>query len=370
MAFISYAQNFEDVLLRRALKNVAKGFYIDVGAAWPDMHSVTKAFYLMGWRGVNIEPNPEFYSQLLERRPQDINVKAVVSDQKGEVEFNLFPETGLSTLDGKIAQEHIEENFRCEQISVSVFSLCDIWESYVPKDQDVHFLKIDVEGLEGAVLKGNDWLANRPWIVLVESTLPLSQVETHHDWEFILTEASYSFAYADGLNRFYVDNNRPDLLAAFKYPPNVFDEFVLVSEIEAEARAAQLQFELMALVGSKSWSITKPLREAALQVRWLQDKAQYLFQEVFIAHSKVLILSLLYNAKTFVDRSQLLKKFLHQGLNRFPGFKIRLLTVLRGNAKTPFIEYCTAEPFNTARLEKLEKIVACALDEIRKEKKA
>ena len=32
MSFISYAQNFEDVMLWRALKHVENGFYIDVGA--------------------------------------------------------------------------------------------------------------------------------------------------------------------------------------------------------------------------------------------------------------------------------------------------------------------------------------------------
>jgi hypothetical protein len=30
--FISYAQNYEDVMLFRALKNINQGFYVDVGA--------------------------------------------------------------------------------------------------------------------------------------------------------------------------------------------------------------------------------------------------------------------------------------------------------------------------------------------------
>ena len=32
MSFISYAQNFEDVMLWRALKHISEGFYIDIGA--------------------------------------------------------------------------------------------------------------------------------------------------------------------------------------------------------------------------------------------------------------------------------------------------------------------------------------------------
>jgi hypothetical protein len=33
MPFISYAQNYEDVILWRALRHVEKGFYVDVGAS-------------------------------------------------------------------------------------------------------------------------------------------------------------------------------------------------------------------------------------------------------------------------------------------------------------------------------------------------
>jgi|SRR5262245_3315890 len=55
---ISYAQNFEDIILWRALKHVEKGFYIDIGAQDPVVDSVSLAFYEKGWRGVHVEPVP------------------------------------------------------------------------------------------------------------------------------------------------------------------------------------------------------------------------------------------------------------------------------------------------------------------------
>ena len=58
---ISYAQNYEDVVLERCFKDVPAGFYIDVGAWDPLEHSVTHHFYERGWHGINIEPNPEFF---------------------------------------------------------------------------------------------------------------------------------------------------------------------------------------------------------------------------------------------------------------------------------------------------------------------
>ena len=45
ISFISYAQNFEDVMLTRASQNIKKRFYIDIGAHNPTIESVTKAFY-------------------------------------------------------------------------------------------------------------------------------------------------------------------------------------------------------------------------------------------------------------------------------------------------------------------------------------
>jgi hypothetical protein len=83
--FISYAQNFGDVLLWRALKHVENGFYIDVGASDPKEDSVIKAFYDFGWSGINIEPVVRFYKKLQNHRPRDLNLNCAVSSKAGEV---------------------------------------------------------------------------------------------------------------------------------------------------------------------------------------------------------------------------------------------------------------------------------------------
>ena len=321
MTFISFAQNFEDVMLWRALKHVDGGFYIDVGAAWPDVHSVTKAFYDKDWHGINIEPNPQLHQQLIEDRPRDINLQLAVSDSPGVLSINIFEGTGLSTINDQIAEMHHKTGFDVERQEVQVVTLAGIWESHVPEGQDVHFLKVDVEGLEAAVLHGNDWDKYRPWIVVVEATLPMSQTETYTEWEPILLQARYQFAYADGLNRFYVATERAELMQAFKYPPNVFDGFMLVGQQQAESRAqqaevlvqqAQAQMQraeasaqqaesraqqaeqlqanyerrLKDLFNSRSWRITAPLRWGSNQVRLLRAHG-------FKARGKVFIKKLL-----------------------------------------------------------------------------
>jgi FkbM family methyltransferase len=241
MTLISYAQNCEDIMLWRALKNVKTGFYIDIGAAWPEYDSVTKLFYDQGWHGLNVEPNPDLFEQLKQDRPLDTNLCLAVGDRSGVQVMNFLSNQGLSTLNEEIAQKHIDAGWLCHRKEVEVKKLTDIWNLNIPTGTEVHFLKIDVEGQEKAVLKGSDWSCLRPWIVLLESTLPMSQTENHHEWESILIEADYQFAYADGINRFYVAKEHSELLIFFKHPPNFFDNFIHKSIKQSAETTAQLQ---------------------------------------------------------------------------------------------------------------------------------
>ena len=54
-----------------------------------------------------------------------------------------------------------------------------------------------------------DWNQFRPWIVVIEATLPNSQIECHEEWEEIITSAGYLFAYADGLVWLRTDERPP-----------------------------------------------------------------------------------------------------------------------------------------------------------------
>ena len=226
MPFMSFAQNMEDVMLWRALKHVENGFYIDIGAFSPDMESVTRAFYERNWRGVNVEPNPHFQTALQERRPRDVNLQLAVSDTEGAIALHIVGDTGLSSTDAAIVADHEKAGWHTSVIQVPALRLSSIWDAHVPINQPVHFLKVDVEGHEAAVLKSADWGRHRPWIVVVEATLPNSQIEAHADWEPTLTAARYGFVYEDGLNRFYVAQEHPELIGAFRYPPNHFDAYV------------------------------------------------------------------------------------------------------------------------------------------------
>jgi FkbM family methyltransferase len=247
MAFVSYAQNYEDVILWRALGDVEGGFYVDVGAADPQEDSVTKAFYERGWSGINIEPVDEYFRKLAEARPRDTNLHAAAGAEAGLAILNIFPGTGLSTLDLATAERHQAAGRQPCQTLVPVLTLKAILEHCAPPT--IHFLKIDVEGAEIDVLKGLDLNATRPWVIVVEGTAPNSQISTREEWESLILSYDYDFAYFDGLNCFYVAKEFSPLKEKLSVPPNFFDEFVRFTEVAVRQQAANLECEVAELRG-------------------------------------------------------------------------------------------------------------------------
>src|SRR5579864_1145879 len=96
---ISYAQNFEDVMLWRVLRHITCGLYVDVGAFHPEIDSVTKWFYDQGWTGINVEPVPDSFALLQLERPKDRNVCAAAGATAGVAQMTVFRNSkGLSSL--------------------------------------------------------------------------------------------------------------------------------------------------------------------------------------------------------------------------------------------------------------------------------
>lgn len=239
MTFVSYAQNFEDVILWRALKNVASGFYIDVGANDPTIDSVTKAFYDRGWHGINVEPLASHNIQLQAQRRRDVNIQCAAGSETGEIELWDCDVRGWATVSQDVVSQHIADGHQGTFLTVPVRRLTDICTEFAPGE--IHFLKIDVEGHEAAVVSGMDFSKFRPWILVVEATKPNSTEEVYNQWENSIFDARYSLAYSDGLNRFYVADEHSELIDVLHYPPNVFDDFVRSEQLNSQIQAQQAE---------------------------------------------------------------------------------------------------------------------------------
>lgn len=228
MKMISYAQNYEDVILMRVLASVDKGCYIDVGAQHPVNDSVTKAFYEKGWRGINVEPVDQWFELLQSDRPEDINLQVIVSSTASEHVLYEVVDTGLSTSSPTFAERHKAGGHEVVRHAVQGRTLDDIIESNTLAD--IHFLKIDVEGAEEDVLRSISFDRHRPWVLVIEATEPNSQVSAYGEWEPLVLAAGYALVYEDGLNRFYLAEEHGELRDAFRLPPNYFDSFMAYSE--------------------------------------------------------------------------------------------------------------------------------------------
>jgi FkbM family methyltransferase len=243
MSIVSYSQNLEDVLLWRALQHIPSGFYIDVGANDPTTDSVTRAFYERGWHGINIEPLEQHQRDLAHERPRDINLACAAGAAHGEIEIWECSVRGWATGADEVVTQHMSAGHDGVFRKVPVVPLKEICALYA--NGEIHFLKIDVEGMEKEVIEGMDFQQFRPWILLIEATRPNSPEHVHHEWEGMLGNARYLFAYDDGLNRFYVAEEHGDLLEAFRFPPNVFDEYVRAEHLRALSRATELERTLI-----------------------------------------------------------------------------------------------------------------------------
>ena len=304
---VSWADHWEDVRLWRVLHDLEPGFYVDVGAMDPSVDSVTKACYERGWRGIDVEPNPYYAARLRDERPLDEVVEAAAGTERGRLSLHVVldadgEQTGLTTLEPEIAERHAAEGGHIEDVEVDVLPLVELMEGTEAADPArFHFLKVDVEGHEAAVLAGAELTRFRPLVVVVEARAPRRAEDVYERSEAVLLAAGYGFAADDGLNRWYVRSEDEQLAAVLAPEINPLldgkprrswerareEELVArMEELDAAARAsaaevttlraeaealrgevADLRAELDLIHGSKSWRLTAPLRAAQKGIR-------------------------------------------------------------------------------------------------------
>jgi len=240
---ISYAQNFEDVMLERLFGDQDRGFYVDIGAWDPHLHSVTKHFYLKDWRGINVEPILSRIQRFELDRPRDLNLNVAIAGERGDVSFwTCQEEDALSTTEESTANELRGRGFSFTETRVSVRRLDDIFDEY--RLTDIDFLKIDVEGAEAEVIRTAEFDRYRPRVLVIEAIKPAlrpdwsqpASVGTWDGWEAYVLKRGYVFAHFDGLNRFYVREEDRSLAARLRLPPGVYDNIEnLASGTSADA---------------------------------------------------------------------------------------------------------------------------------------
>ena len=153
----TYAQYGDDIIIINIFNNlnIEKFSYIDIGAHHPYKISNTALLYEYGYRGINIEANPNLIEAFYKMRPQDKNLNVGVGVSECELPFYMIDDySGRNSFD-KVTVENFCK--KCPEFSISeirnikVLPLYSIIDKYCD-GKFPEFMSIDIEGIGYEVL--------------------------------------------------------------------------------------------------------------------------------------------------------------------------------------------------------------------------
>lgn len=210
--YLSFAQSGEDRLALFILKHqfgLTDLNFLDIGANHPTELSNTYLFYVEGFHGVLLEPDPDLVKALKKARPKDTVInKAVTVDAADNLDFYLMQPHTLNTFsekEVKLYQEHYKDVKVRGKIKVQTTQLDVLMKEYFSTGLD--FLSIDIEGLDYDILSNFNFKKYRPKVVCVETMVYLQDKELKKSDDVIqLMLKNDYFIYADTyVNTIFVD---------------------------------------------------------------------------------------------------------------------------------------------------------------------
>lgn len=140
---------------------LTKGFYMDIGAYHPFRQSNTAYFWLMGWKGVNVDASPRSIRIFKKIRKTDRNVWSAIVDAQTaarEKTISLYFNPNVDfDLSATCAPDEVarRKDWQTEKVEVPCDSLANIVNKYAPSNNaDFHFMNIDIEGFDESALQG------------------------------------------------------------------------------------------------------------------------------------------------------------------------------------------------------------------------
>jgi FkbM family methyltransferase len=196
-----FPQQAETELKHAYLRDIDRGYFVEVGANKPEEASQTFALEQRGWTGVLVEPQPDLADQLRRQRAAKVFAVACTSRRNAGSNMILYLAGGHSSFDRGLNLPEIKPH---GTIDVPTRTLDQVLIE--AGAQSIDFISIDVEGHELDVLDGFDLERWRPRLILVEDLL------LHLRLHRRLTRRGYRWLRRTGINNWYVPANvRPAL---------------------------------------------------------------------------------------------------------------------------------------------------------------
>ena len=169
----SYAQNGEDIIINSALTEylgVSKPSYLDIGTYLPVYSNNTYLFYKKGGKGVCVEPDPQNFKKIKNKRRRDVCLNVGIGPENaGSVDYYVMSSKYLNTFKKEDADWHVARGKqKIEQVQkVPLVSINSILEEHFPKGVDI--LSIDTEGYDLEILNSLDFIKYSPKLLCVET---------------------------------------------------------------------------------------------------------------------------------------------------------------------------------------------------------
>ncbi len=208
---VSFSKSGDDIQLMKLIQSTTPGAYVDVGCWHPYKASNSYYFYLRGWKGICIDPNPELEHLYQRYRPTDIFENCAIGENTNPLDYYLLqdPHSSMNTLDRSFIEKHNLVSEIKEVKSIPVYRLDAVLTKHLNASDRLDFFDIDVEGFDLEVLQTNNWQQYRPKIVVIETDTPL-QADLHSPISEYLDTVHYrliakSVMHQDLGNLFYID---------------------------------------------------------------------------------------------------------------------------------------------------------------------
>jgi FkbM family methyltransferase len=192
------SQAGQDKIIKKKFFGEKKnGFFIEIGAY--DGISGSNCYHFekfLNWGGIAIEPSKIQFDKLKKNRKCKV-LNNAISDEVKEVEF-------IEVIEGLTQMSGINDSFFNRNINIisnnqpsktkSISLKTITFDEIMPKNTDVDYLSIDIEGGEMNLLKSIDFKINNIKVISVENNIPNEQ-------NFKIFFDSVNFTYLDRIGQ-------------------------------------------------------------------------------------------------------------------------------------------------------------------------
>lgn len=169
---ISYSQTGEDLIVEFIFNSlgIKEISYLDIGSNHPINYNNTYLFYIKGFHGVSVEPDPKLSFKYKKSRPRDTCLNFGVGPSS--LPFSIFYQmenANLSTF-SKNEAENTQKSGEGKIIGTLKIPLKDINSVIIENfKMTPNFISLDVEGLDKEIMKTFDFNSFRPEVFCIET---------------------------------------------------------------------------------------------------------------------------------------------------------------------------------------------------------